>query len=99
MEFLIFVTLLYFLPTLIAVVSRQGSDAVGIFLVNFLLGWIIIGWRVALNLGSCFQPISSRDPARACKLWPVLLAVRHAVSVRRTFLRCRAHWIGCGHAV
>lgn len=48
MEFLIFVTLLYFLPTVIAIVFRHGSDAVGIFLVNFLLGWTIVGWWVAL---------------------------------------------------
>ncbi|HKW33594.1 MAG TPA: superinfection immunity protein [Candidatus Acidoferrum sp.] len=48
MEFLIFVTLLYFLPTLIAVVFRHESDALGIFIVNFLLGWTIIGWWVAL---------------------------------------------------
>ena len=48
MEFLVFVTLLYFLPTVIAVVFRHESDAVGIFLVNFLLGWTIVGWWVAL---------------------------------------------------
>lgn len=48
MEFLILMTLLYFLPTVIAVVFRHESDAVGIFLVNFLLGWTIIGWWVAL---------------------------------------------------
>lgn len=48
MEFLIFVTLLYFLPTVIAVVFRHESDAPGIFIVNFLLGWTIIGWWVAL---------------------------------------------------
>ena len=48
MEFLIFVTLLYFLPTVIAIVFRHESDAVGIFLVNFFLGWTIIGWWVAL---------------------------------------------------
>ena len=48
MEFLIFMTLLYFLPTVIAVVFRQGSDATGIFLVNFFFGWTIIGWWVAL---------------------------------------------------
>jgi len=48
MEFLIFVTLLYFLPTVLAIVSRQRSGAVVIFLVNLLLGWTIIGWWVAL---------------------------------------------------
>lgn len=48
MEFLIFVTLLYFLPTVIAVVFRHESDVLGIFLVNFFLGWTFIGWWVAL---------------------------------------------------
>jgi len=48
MEFLIFMTLLYFLPTVISLVFRPGSAAAGIFLVNFFLGWTIIGWWVAL---------------------------------------------------
>ena len=42
---LIFFFLLYFLPSLI---GRDKKDALGIFLVNFLLGWTLIGWVVAL---------------------------------------------------
>jgi len=38
---------LYFLPTLIGV-SRHKTNLVGIFLVNFFLGWSIIGWVIAL---------------------------------------------------
>ncbi len=38
---------LYFLPTIIAV-SRNKANVVGILLVNFLLGWSVIGWIVAL---------------------------------------------------
>ncbi|HKW61203.1 MAG TPA: superinfection immunity protein [Candidatus Acidoferrum sp.] len=48
MEFLVLMALLYFLPTVIAVVFRQGPDTTGIFLVNFFLGWTIVGWWVAL---------------------------------------------------
>jgi hypothetical protein len=38
---------LYFLPTLVAVV-REKYDKVSIFLLNFFLGWSLIGWIVAL---------------------------------------------------
>lgn len=38
---------LYFLPTIIAAV-RKKTNLVGIALVNFFLGWSIIGWVVAL---------------------------------------------------
>ena len=38
-------TILYFLPTIL---GRHKSDAIGIFLVNLLLGWTVIGWFVAL---------------------------------------------------
>lgn len=45
MLFLIFSILLYFLPTIIA---RDKPDVMGIFLVNLLFGWTVIGWFVAL---------------------------------------------------
>jgi hypothetical protein len=38
---------LYFLPTIIGA-SRHKTNLVGIFLVNFFLGWSVIGWVVAL---------------------------------------------------
>jgi len=44
MLFLLFLGLLYFLPTII---GRGKSDAGLIFLVNLLLGWTVIGWIVA----------------------------------------------------
>ncbi|PYT84570.1 MAG: hypothetical protein DMG40_01160 [Acidobacteria bacterium] len=46
MEFAIFMVILYFLPTITALVLRE--DPLGIFLVNFFLGWTIIGWWAAL---------------------------------------------------
>jgi hypothetical protein len=39
--------LLYFLPSIIAM-SRKKTNLMGIFLVNFFLGWSVIGWIVAL---------------------------------------------------
>jgi len=38
---------MYFLPTLIAAI-RSKRDVLTIFLVNFLLGWSVIGWIVCL---------------------------------------------------
>ena len=64
MFFLIISVLLYFLPTLI---GRHKSDAMGIFIVNLLFGWTVIGWMIAL-IWACtseryvpvrFVPVSS----------------------------------------
>jgi hypothetical protein len=38
---------LYFLPTIIALV-RSKRDTLSIFLLNLFLGWSIIGWIIAL---------------------------------------------------
>jgi hypothetical protein len=45
--FLLFSLAVYFLPTIIAI-TRKKTNQVGILLVNFLLGWSVIGWIVAL---------------------------------------------------
>jgi hypothetical protein len=37
---------LFFMPTIIAI--ARGAQPLGVFLVNFFLGWTIIGWWVAL---------------------------------------------------
>jgi hypothetical protein len=42
---LAFGLLLYFLPSII---GRDKRDAAGIFLLNLLLGWTVIGWIIAL---------------------------------------------------
>ena len=44
---LLFLTVLYFLPSII---GRDKREATGIFLVNLFLGWTLIGWVVALAL-------------------------------------------------
>ena len=38
---------LYFLPTIIAN-SRKSANSSGVFVLNFLLGWTILGWIGAL---------------------------------------------------
>ena len=40
-------TLLYFLPSIIAL-ARSKRDLLAIFLLNLFLGWSVIGWVVAL---------------------------------------------------
>ncbi|HEU5410736.1 MAG TPA: superinfection immunity protein [Candidatus Acidoferrales bacterium] len=37
--------LMYFLP---AIIGHNKQNALGIFLVNFFLGWTIVGWVIAL---------------------------------------------------
>ena len=40
-----FLLLLYFLPTII---GRHKANVMGIFIVNLLFGWTVIGWLIAL---------------------------------------------------
>jgi hypothetical protein len=42
-----FGTVMYFLPTIIAAIKSK-HDTLAIFLLNFFLGWTVIGWFVAL---------------------------------------------------
>ena len=46
-EFSVLVALLFFLPTVIALL-RNHHNWVPIALVNVLLGWTVLGWVVAL---------------------------------------------------
>jgi len=93
MEFLIFMALLYFLPTIVAMIFRPHHDPQGVFLVNFFFGWTIIGWWVAL-----IWAIASNATSRE---------VRHVpASSGRFCAQCGAlspygaHFCSaCGHAV
>ena len=38
---------MYFLPSIIALI-RSKRDLLSIFLLNFFLGWTMIGWIIAL---------------------------------------------------
>lgn len=53
MQTLIFMILLYFLPSIIA---RGKRDASGIFLLNLFLGWTFIGWFIALIWACTAEP-------------------------------------------
>lgn len=45
MTFLLFLTLLYFMPT---IVGHNHRNVLSIFLVNFFFGWTVIGWVIAM---------------------------------------------------
>jgi hypothetical protein len=45
MTFFFLSAIFYFLPTILA---RHKADFMGIFLVNLLAGWTVIGWFIAL---------------------------------------------------
>jgi hypothetical protein len=47
MSLLLFLFVMYWLPTLIAIV-RQAPSALGVAVLNFFLGWTVIGWIMAL---------------------------------------------------
>ncbi len=47
MSFILFLFAMYWLPALIAIV-RQTPSALGIAMLNFFLGWTVIGWILAL---------------------------------------------------
>ena len=46
-HFFAFWFVMYFLPSIIALVKSK-RDTLAIFLLNLLLGWSVIGWVVAL---------------------------------------------------
>jgi hypothetical protein len=56
MSFFLFVCAMYWLPTLIAVVRRTPS-ALGVAVLNFFLGWTVIGWIVALVWALASPPV------------------------------------------
>jgi hypothetical protein len=45
--FFVVAIVLSFLPTILAA-SRHHHNVLGVFLVNFFLGWTVIGWVIAL---------------------------------------------------
>lgn len=45
---------MYFLPTMIAVL--RGVNGCGVFFLNLLLGWTLIGWVVALAMSFGSKP-------------------------------------------
>jgi hypothetical protein len=55
MHFLIFAIALYFLPAIVAAV-RHTHNSTTILLLNFFLGWTVIGWFFALMMAICSAP-------------------------------------------
>lgn len=45
--FIFIVAILYFIPTIIALIRRK-ENSLAIFFLNFLLGWTFVGWVIAL---------------------------------------------------
>ncbi|MBM3590352.1 MAG: superinfection immunity protein [Alphaproteobacteria bacterium] len=45
--YIILIFLAYFLPFIVSL-SRKHKDSTAIFVLNFLLGWTLIGWVIAL---------------------------------------------------
>jgi hypothetical protein len=89
---LIVVTLLYFLPTIIAL-SRGHLSALAIFLLNLFLGWTVIGWLIAFiwsctgntaaNLyraeGGVIGPTGAIAPRHSNSLWLILILILIAI--------------------
>jgi hypothetical protein len=82
MLFLLFLAVLYFLPTII---GRDKSDAGLIFAVNLLLGWTVVGWFVALIWAS------------AADARPVPVRLVSMASSGRFCSQCGTLSVGGGH--
>jgi hypothetical protein len=53
---------LYFLPTVIAF-YRNKANKIAIFVLNFLLGWSVVGWVVALVWALSRQVVDTQPAA------------------------------------
>ena len=67
MLFLALATVMYFLPSIL---GHNKRNAAGIFLVNFFLGWTIVGWVVALfwacTADTCMPVMIVAGPGHYC---------------------------------
>jgi competence protein ComGC len=45
----IFLFVLYWVPSIVAA-NRHVKDSGSVYVINFLLGWTLIGWAVALAM-------------------------------------------------
>jgi len=59
MTFLTILFVMYWLPTIIAIVRRTPS-ALGVAAINFFLGWTVIGWFIALIVALASAPATER---------------------------------------
>jgi hypothetical protein len=87
---LAFFILLYFLP---AIIGRDKHDAAGIFLLNFFLGWTVIGWVIAL-IWAC-----TAKPAFRLHMIPVAAGTRFCCRCGSTTCPGAHYCTACGYAV
>jgi hypothetical protein len=78
MTFLLFAMLMYFLPSII---GHRKRDFTGIFILNLLFGWTVIGWLVAL-VWACASDVrppvfAMAGPARYCGRCGAMIAGVH----------------------
>lgn len=59
MTFLLVLFVMYWLPTIIAIVRRTPS-ALGVAAINFFFGWTVIGWFIALIFALATAPATER---------------------------------------
>ncbi len=87
---LLFLTALYFLPSIL---GRDKRDRAGIFLLNLFLGWTLVGWVIAL-VWAC-----AAEPALRVHWVPAMAGGRFCC--RCGSLACQgAHFCtACGHTV
>jgi hypothetical protein len=55
-----FLLLTYFLPTIVAI-NRHHRNRMAIVMLNFLLGWTLIGW-VAAMVWACTADVAPQEP-------------------------------------
>jgi hypothetical protein len=55
MSLLLGLFVLYWLPTLVAIL-RQTPSALGVAVINFFLGWTVIGWFLAMMMALATRP-------------------------------------------
>lgn len=48
--------LLYFIPAIVAIARRGQANTGSVIVVNFFLGWTVIGWIVALAMACRTSP-------------------------------------------
>jgi hypothetical protein len=75
---------LYFLPTILAA-QRNHDNVTGVFLLNFFLGWTVLGWIGALLWVTSSPSYASYHPVYAAP-YPAQTGLR------------RCHRCGCGVA-
>ena len=90
---------LYFLPTIVGA-ARKKTNLLGIFLVNFFLGWSVIGWVIALVWAVSTERVDPMHPAQAGWVSQPLQPQRRFCSSCGAEGQLGSHFCArCGHAL